>query len=121
MTQLVFVYGTLRRGEVNHHYLATAKFVAQWCTLPEYALFDLGPYPALIKGQQSIQGELYWINRHTLAELDELEDVPVEYRRERIETPFGLAWVYLFQNDRELSVLIPSGDWCQRGGAARME
>ena len=32
---------------------------------------------------------VYLIDDHTLQALDKLEDVPVEYRRETIETPFG--------------------------------
>jgi len=49
-----------------------------------------------------------------LAELDKLEDVPVEYRRELIPTPFGEAWIYLYQDASQLDVMIASGDWCQR-------
>ncbi|AXY02026.1 gamma-glutamylcyclotransferase [Vibrio alfacsensis] len=114
MQHLVFVYGTLRSGESNHHYLSTAQFLGHHQTEPQFALYDLGPYPALSVGQKSIQGEVYLINEETLIELDKLEDVPVEYHRETIVTPFGQAWIYLYQDAEQLSDEIASGDWCQR-------
>lgn len=111
---LVFVYGTLRQGEANHHYLAESQLLGLFDTQPEYALHDLGPYPGLIAGQQSIHGEVYQMDDATLAQLDTLEDVPVEYRRETIDTPYGLAWIYIYQDASRLDTLIESGDWCQR-------
>ncbi|CAM4295237.1 gamma-glutamylcyclotransferase [Vibrio agarivorans] len=114
MQHLVFVYGTLRKGESNHHYLEQCDCLGTCETLPEYTLFDLGAYPAVIAGHSSILGEVYWVNDDTLAQLDRLEDVPVEYRRETISTPFGLAWIYLYQQPAELDVEIASGDWFQR-------
>lgn len=111
---LVFVYGTLRQGEANHHYLAGSQRLGMWVTPPSYALHDLGPYPGLSAGQQSIQGEVYQVDDSTLAQLDILEDVPVEYRRENIDTPYGLAWIYIYQDTSRLNSLIESGDWCQR-------
>lgn len=41
----MFVYGTLRRGEGNHHLLATARFVRDARTAPLYTLFALDGYP----------------------------------------------------------------------------
>lgn len=114
MQQLVFVYGTLRQGECYHHYLKDSELLGTCESTPEFALFDLGPYPAVIPGQKSIQGEVYWVSDDTLAQLDILEDVPVEYRRETTPTPFGLAWIYLYQQTVELDVEIASGDWLQR-------
>lgn len=114
MQHLVFVYGTLRQGEVNHHLLATSQYLGLHETLPEYALYDLGAYPALIHGHQVIQGEVYLIDAETLEQLDILEDVPVEYRRESISTPFGDAWIYLYQESGHLNDLIESGNWLQR-------
>ncbi|WP_114766568.1 gamma-glutamylcyclotransferase family protein [Vibrio rhodolitus] len=114
MQQLVFVYGTLRQGESNHHYLAGAEFLGLYETPPEYALYDLGAYPAVISGHQVIFGEVYLIDDQILTGLDALEDVPVEYRREQIATSFGDAWIYLYQDAAKLDLLISSGDWCQR-------
>ncbi|MDF5451685.1 gamma-glutamylcyclotransferase, partial [Vibrio parahaemolyticus] len=54
------------------------------------------------------------IDDETLSELDKLEDVPVEYRRESIVTPFGQAWIYLYQDTEQLTEEIASGDWCQK-------
>lgn len=114
MQHLVFVYGTLRQGESNHHFLQSSQMLGSFITASEYALYDLGAYPALIKGHQSITGEVYMIDEATLMQLDILEDIPVEYRRETIETPFGQAWVYIYQQAGDLNSQIDSGDWCQR-------
>tara|TARA_Y100001956_G_scaffold45192_1_gene43991 strand:+ start:8185 stop:8532 length:348 start_codon:yes stop_codon:yes gene_type:complete len=114
MQHLLFVYGTLRKGESNQGFLEAAEFLGCHETPPEYALYDLGAYPAVTEGHSSITGEVYLIDDETLARVDELEDVPVEYRREQIETPFGRAWIYLYQDTSQLDSLLASGDWCQR-------
>ena len=114
MQHLLFVYGTLRQGGSNQAFLEKSEFLGQHETLPEYALYDLGAYPAVIAGHHRIVGEVYLIDDETLARIDKLEDVPIEYRREQIETPFGLAWIYLYQDTSQLDVLLSSGDWCQR-------
>ncbi len=114
MQHLVFVYGTLRQGEYNHHYLSTAQFLGLHESDAQYTLYDLGPYPGVSDGQQSVQGEVYLIDDDTLAALDKLEDVPVEYRRESINTPFGQAWIYIYQDTEKLTEEVGSGDWCQR-------
>ncbi|KAB0463124.1 gamma-glutamylcyclotransferase family protein [Vibrio kanaloae] len=112
MRHLVFVYGTLRQGQSNHHYVQGCELLGRFDTPKEFALFDLGAYPALTCGSKSVAGEVYVINDEVLASLDQLEDVPVEYRREQIETIFGLAWVYLYQLELTANKEILSGDWC---------
>ncbi len=114
MQHLVFVYGTLRQGESNHSFLAESQLLGHFETKPEYALYDLGPYPGIAEGHHAISGEVYLIDEETLAKLDILEDVPVEYHRETIETPFGTAWIYIYQEATAQEALIDSGDWCQR-------
>lgn len=42
MQHLVFVYGTLRKGESNHHFIEQSEYLGMCETLPEYALYDLG-------------------------------------------------------------------------------
>ena len=111
---LVFVYGTLRQGEDNHHYLLESEYLGQYETTADYSLYNLGEYPGLIKGHQSIVGEVYRISSEVLEKLDILEDIPNEYRRESLDTPFGLAWIYLYQKSTQPEEEILSGDWCQR-------
>ncbi|WP_070963347.1 gamma-glutamylcyclotransferase family protein [Vibrio sonorensis] len=111
---LVFVYGTLRRGESNHHFLARSQYLGCFETPAEYTLYDLGDYPAVVYGSNAICGEVYSIDDETLNRLDKLEDVPREYRREAIKTPFGVAWIYLYQDSTLLKKTILSGDWCQK-------
>lgn len=88
ITDLVFVYGTLKRGGRNHRLLSGAEFVGLARTERKYRLIDCGPYPALIEHAAEpleITGELYRISASLqpslLPALDELEDEGVLYRR----------------------------------------
>lgn len=83
-TDLLFVYGTLKRGGRNHRLLAAAEFVGPARTEPKFRLIDCGAYPALIEHAEApleIAGELYRIPASLWPALDELEDEGVLYRR----------------------------------------
>lgn len=72
--QLLFVYGSLKRGFSNHRLLSGASFVGDCRTARRYRLLVLGTYPALAtEGDQQIQGELYLVNARTLSHLDAFE------------------------------------------------
>jgi len=88
LTDLVFVYGTLKHGGRNHRLLAGAEYVGPARTERKYRLIDCGPYPALVEHAAEpleITGELYRIaaslQPSLLPALDELEDEGVLYRR----------------------------------------
>ncbi|WP_087026652.1 gamma-glutamylcyclotransferase family protein [Thaumasiovibrio subtropicus] len=118
MTDLVFVYGTLRQGEVNHFWLDGAAFIGKGTLSCGWALLDLGPYPAVMADAsitQPLVGEVYRINDAILAKLDELEEYPTLYGREIVETQYGPAWLYYYQHiDEDQKRVIRSGDWCER-------
>ncbi|MCA9542465.1 MAG: gamma-glutamylcyclotransferase, partial [Myxococcales bacterium] len=79
---VVFVYGTLRRGEVSHHLLRGARFVDTTRTAPCFTLYQIDWYPALVaRGQTSVVGELYVVDEALLARLDEYEGCPESYAR----------------------------------------
>lgn len=121
MSDFLFVYGTLRPGDVR------------WPLLERYVdddgiddtapgrVFDTGlDYPAAIfDGDGQIRGRLYRLNAARLEEglavLDEEEDtVAGLYRRVRITTGSGVeAWAYAYGDGLELTP-IPSGDWFDR-------
>ena len=76
---LVFVYGTLMRGECRHGALAGQIFVGHATTQPHYRLYHCGSYPALVEVAAGtgnrIEGEVYRVSAACLAELDEIEGV----------------------------------------------
>ena len=116
-TNLVGVYGTLKKGQSNHHILADARFVGR-CRLNQITLYDLGPYPgAKLSPGNGIDVEAYEVTREIFARLDELEGYNVEapesglYDRCQLETPFGAAWVYVYNGDVSGCPEILSGGW----------
>ena len=50
----------------------------------------------------------------TLAELDALRTRGGEYARQLIQTPYGSAWMYVYQRPVDGLKLIESGDWLDR-------
>ena len=103
---LVFVYGSLKRNESNHGWIRYSHFVKEAETSKEYLLFDLGPYPCMVKAThgrgKSIKGELYNVTGECLRSLDVLEGISDGlYERVRIKV-LGVkeeVWGYLFCHD----------------------
>jgi gamma-glutamylcyclotransferase (GGCT)/AIG2-like uncharacterized protein YtfP len=88
MSTLLFVYGTLKRGCINHHHMAGQTFVALARTPPGYRLYDLGGYPCLVAkpdDEIGVVGEVWSVDDPALKRLDEFEGVHEGlYRREQI-------------------------------------
>jgi gamma-glutamylcyclotransferase (GGCT)/AIG2-like uncharacterized protein YtfP len=126
MEHRVFVYGTLLRGEVNHHLLHGARFLGEHRTEPRFTLLALGAYPGLVAGGDTpVFGEVYAVDAAGLLRLDQLEDYPRLYDRRLIPTTHGSAWVYLYRGGRRDRQRLADGDWRSfsragvRAGAAR--
>ena len=113
---LIFVYGTLLRGESNHRELGPARFVADACTEPRYELVSLGHYPALLEhGSDAVRGEIFDVPEEWLGHLDLFEDVPTLYERKRITLTNSDAIAYVMRRDVASGApRIPSGDWRAR-------
>ena len=112
MKERVFVYGTLRHGGSNHGFMARARFLGTHETEPAYRMLNIGPYPGVVPGGDSaIRGEVYEVSPALFRQLDALEDYPRSYDRERIQTPWGSAWMYLYRPRGQRLPEIPSGDW----------
>ena len=72
----LFVYGTLMQGEVRSRFWPRRPLrIEPASTLGR--LYDLGPYPALLEGTDTVLGELWHFERadvpETLAVLDRIE------------------------------------------------
>ncbi|WP_110668069.1 gamma-glutamylcyclotransferase family protein [Salinicola halophilus] len=116
-TPLVAVYGTLKRGLRNHHWLANAEFVGA-DTLTTATLYDIGPYPgAKAEPSNGVEIEVFRVDAGRLKALDRLEDYRVRapkrgtYDRAVYRTAFGPAWLYLYNPDVSGYSAIRAGGW----------
>jgi len=95
---ILFVYGTLKRGEKNYFRLADQEFLGEAVTAARYRVIDLGPHPGLIREAASglaVHGELFAVDARCLAALDAFEEVPGPFVREPIEVEgCGVVWAY---------------------------
>jgi gamma-glutamylcyclotransferase (GGCT)/AIG2-like uncharacterized protein YtfP len=87
---LVFIYGSLMRGQSNHAVLLRlgASLVSLARTKEHHVLVDLGPYPALLRNRDgadtAVTGELWQVDVAGLAELDAFEGSPDLYVRDAL-------------------------------------
>jgi gamma-glutamylaminecyclotransferase len=108
----VFVYGTLKKNFNNHYLLERSKFEGK-ATISGFKMVDLGAFPGAVRteDQSVIHGEVYSISLDTLKRLDQLEGHPDFYKRERVSTKYGQAWVYALPELYLENVVIYTGEW----------
>ncbi|PKH23141.1 gamma-glutamylcyclotransferase [Enterobacterales bacterium CwR94] len=111
----IIVYGSLRRKQGNSHWMTNAQWLGDH-HIDGYELYDLGHYPGVIEGEGSVVCEVYRIDSTTLGELDALRTKGGEYKRHLVQTPYGSAWLYLYQRSVTGRTRIRSGDWIDRDG-----
>ena len=75
----LFVYGSLKRGFSNHHFLAGQEFIGDARTVLRFRMFDCGGFPGVVEagpeGSYPIQGELWNIDATCRRRIDWLEEV----------------------------------------------
>jgi gamma-glutamylcyclotransferase (GGCT)/AIG2-like uncharacterized protein YtfP len=109
---LLFVYGSLKRGQPAHHLLKGLPWLGEaW--LPGACLHDLGPFPMAVPGEGRIHGEVYGVWEADLAALDGYEGAPRLYQRHWLNLEDGRsAWVYLGRPHQVRHVApLASGCW----------
>jgi len=78
---LVFVYGSLKRGFPLHSILATSTFRGT-VPLQGFTLHSAGAFPYMVPcANGTVLGELYAVNKKTLAHLDRVEQEGTLYVR----------------------------------------
>jgi len=107
----VAVYGSLRVGLHNHSLLAGSEFVGEFKTSPEFKMYSLGSFPAIVPdaGGYPITVELYDVDAYTFRRLDQLEGCPDWYQRKQIQVGEHTAWIYYHTELHDTEVL--SGNW----------
>jgi gamma-glutamylcyclotransferase (GGCT)/AIG2-like uncharacterized protein YtfP len=125
MKHLVFVYGTLKKGQRNHHLLKDADYFGKATTTKPYWMYSTGEYPVCMNrsdGGTLISGELYECNDLTLSHLDMLEAHPDLFKRELTVIDMAdkgttvSAWMYFgtptaWNAARDGLPTVPAGVW----------
>lgn len=114
---LIFVYGTLKKGFHNHHYLDTSKFLGNHKTEPIYTMKTNGGFPIVERGgQTSITGEVYKLSDEDLSGVFLLEGYTgVQhnprnwYDTDTIVTYFGEASIFVMAKDKNQLPIIENG------------
>lgn len=120
--ELVFVYGTLRRGGSNSFRMAGAEPIADGSIMGRLYRIDWYPGIVLDPAGDEIHGEVYAVGPEQLAALDAFEGVSAgeiegsEYRRVQTtvvkkDSQILTAWVWEWLGAVEESQRISDGDW----------
>jgi gamma-glutamylaminecyclotransferase len=115
---ILFLYGTLKRGQRNHSLLRGQRFIGVAATEPRYRLYDLVCYPGMVEdaaNRLAVTGELWEVDAACLAELDALEDAPTLYVRQRIAVQGATGPVESYLYNQVIPSEARSGDsWPMR-------
>ena len=112
----VFVYGTLLSGFANHEYYLknaeNAKLV-KMDTLPGFAMYDLGGFPAIkAKEGSKVIGEVYDVDDEVLGGLDHLEGVHRGFYNRIVATTDSGVEVFVYVlDDADKYQPISEGDY----------
>jgi len=119
-SELLFVYGSLKKGFDNHNLLGnSAKRLGKAHTVKKFSMYEdsFGNYPYIVDEPYSkIKGELYQITRADLMKkIDEFEGAPDYYTRKKIEVKshHGVkrAFVYIRQEVEVSDKQEPLKEW----------
>ena len=106
---LVLVYGTLKRGGVLHHHMKGARFVGE-DAVANCELYFFEWYPAVVRGNGHIHGEVYEINDEKLELLDDVEGEGSLFKQHLLDTIQNQkVWVYLYLHSVSTAQRIKSG------------
>lgn len=114
-TNLVFTYGTLKKGFCNHYLLKTSKFINKGVTKGQ--MFSFGSFPAVdIKQNGKVTGEIYKVDDVTFKELDRLEEYPSWYDRKIVniivKNEILKAWIYTIPKEKlNGKKIVKEGEW----------
>lgn len=115
-SELVAVYGSLRRSLHNHPLLSSSELVGS-SVIRGYSMYSAGGFPVVYYNDSPtpITIEVYKVdNEGVMSRLDSLEGHPNWYRRERVHTPEGEAWMYIMQDEGyKRNKHIVDGDWLE--------
>lgn len=112
---LVFVYGSLKRGQKHHDQMNGARYIGL-AEVPYHRLVLYeGSYPALTPAPgspEAVSGELYEVSNEHLKRLDAFEEAPHLYQRASVSLADGTkAWAYVIESRLATEYPAVHGQW----------
>ena len=113
---LLFIYGTLKRGQKSDHLLAGQEFRGEATTMPLYRLYNVSWHPGMVHDDENgvnVNGELWAVDDSTIAKLDKYEGVDSSwFVREDVAVRdcFDTVQAYFYKGDIPLGSLSGS-EW----------
>ena len=117
MSNLIFVYGTLRWSESRNSVLSDSEYLGLFQSCSEYTMVDLGSFPGIFKqGNNSIIGEIYNVSKSVLEAIDRIESHPDFYKRKliKIQGIDNVSAYFLEKDEYHSYPEIKSGDWLRK-------
>jgi gamma-glutamylcyclotransferase (GGCT)/AIG2-like uncharacterized protein YtfP len=103
MTQVLYVYGTLRPGKPENEVLVPGK------------MYDLGWFPGVKLGEGgfSFVAERVEVNDDVVPQIDSYEgyNPDCEEHSFYVRKPFKEGWIYEFNGEVSDETLVSGGDW----------
>jgi gamma-glutamylcyclotransferase (GGCT)/AIG2-like uncharacterized protein YtfP len=112
---ILFLYGTLKRGQQNNHFLAAQQFLREATTMPLYRLYAIGWHPGMVLDAdhgEEVKGELWAVDDEALAKMDEYEGHPTWFIRRDVAVRdcFEEVQTYMF-NQRVPPGAVSGTEW----------
>lgn len=108
----IFVYGSLRHKQGNSHWMTNAQLLGDF-SIDNYQLYSLATICAQFRGTEQYTVKFIVLTTPRWPNL--MPCAPGgEYARQLIQTPYGSAWMYVYQRPVDGLKLIESGDWLDR-------
>lgn len=119
---LLFAYGTLRKGHAAHHFMRNATYL-KTAKLFGFSLYNLGAFPGILHAGPSayVVGDVFKLERlDVLSHLDRYEgynqanEANSLYLRRLVNVMGDEMWTYIYNHDVPFERRIASGDWNNR-------
>jgi gamma-glutamylcyclotransferase (GGCT)/AIG2-like uncharacterized protein YtfP len=116
---LLFIYGSLKRGHLNHRRIADQVYLGDAVTAPCYRIIAIDHYGGLIRDEVTglaVKGEIWAVSRCALLELDDFEMGEGLWERFPVAVP-GWDFVQAYFWTGDVPASVRSGDeWPFRVG-----
>lgn len=99
----LFVYGSLMHGMQANHYLNDSIYCDKF-TLHDYAMYKISWYPGIVKKEnETVQGEVYFIDQDTLDMLDKYEGDEYSLEQVIVKNPYGNLKAFVYEYNQPVT------------------